>query len=79
MYDIQQCFIRRPSDSTASEDAGIDPRTVVTSPLAIADSLTTRLSEYLVGSTKVDGSHPACGSGTLPENSCVAENSGQKA
>ncbi len=25
MYDIQHCFIRRPSDSTVSEDAGIEP------------------------------------------------------
>jgi hypothetical protein len=29
MYDIQHCFICRPSDSTVSEDAGIEPRTVV--------------------------------------------------
>ncbi len=26
-YFIQHCFICRPSDSTVSEDAGIDPRT----------------------------------------------------
>jgi hypothetical protein len=30
MYDIQHCFIRRPSDSIVSEDAGIEPRTVAT-------------------------------------------------
>jgi hypothetical protein len=30
MYDIQHCFICRPSDSTVSEDAGIEPRTVAT-------------------------------------------------
>jgi hypothetical protein len=29
-YDIQHCFICRPSDSTVSEDAGIEPRTVAT-------------------------------------------------
>ncbi len=31
---IQHCFICRPSDSTVSEDAGIEPRTVATSELA---------------------------------------------
>ncbi len=30
MYDIQHCFICRPSDSTVPEDAEIEPRTVVT-------------------------------------------------
>jgi hypothetical protein len=30
MYVIQHCFICRPSDSTVSEDAGIEPRTVAT-------------------------------------------------
>jgi hypothetical protein len=29
MYFIQHCFIYRPSDSVVSEDAGIDPGTVV--------------------------------------------------
>ncbi len=29
MFDIQHCFIRRPSDFTVSEVAGIEPRTVV--------------------------------------------------
>ncbi len=33
MYVIQHCFICRPSDSTVSEDAGIDPRTVATMAL----------------------------------------------
>ncbi len=28
MYYIQHCFICRPSDSTVSKDAGIEPRTV---------------------------------------------------
>jgi hypothetical protein len=28
MYCIQHCFICRPSDSTVSEDAGIEPRNV---------------------------------------------------
>ncbi len=30
MYVIQLCFICRPSDSTVSEDAGIEPRTDAT-------------------------------------------------
>jgi hypothetical protein len=34
IYCIQHCFICRPSDSTVSEDAGIEPRTVATSALA---------------------------------------------
>jgi hypothetical protein len=32
-YYIQHCFICRPSDSTVSEDAGVEPRTVATSSL----------------------------------------------
>jgi hypothetical protein len=31
MYCNQHCFICRPSDSTVSEDARIEPRTVATS------------------------------------------------
>ncbi len=38
MYDIQHCFIGRPSDSTVSEDAGIEPRTVATTALAVRRS-----------------------------------------
>ncbi len=38
MYDIQHCFISRPSDSTVSEDAGIEPRTVATTALAVRRS-----------------------------------------
>jgi hypothetical protein len=30
MYVIKHCFIYRPSDSTVSEDAGIDPKIVET-------------------------------------------------
>ncbi len=30
MYVIQHCFIYRPSDSTVSEDAGMDPKIVKT-------------------------------------------------
>jgi hypothetical protein len=30
MYVIQHCFMCRPSDSTVSDDAGIEPRSVAT-------------------------------------------------
>jgi hypothetical protein len=43
MYFIQHCFICRPSDSTVSEDAGIEPRTVATLVLNATHSITTRL------------------------------------
>ncbi len=38
MVCIQHCFICRPSDSAVSEDAGIEPRTVATSALAVRRS-----------------------------------------
>jgi len=38
MYNIQHCFICHPSDSTVSEDAGIEPRTVATTALAVIRS-----------------------------------------
>ncbi len=38
MYCIQHCFICRPSDSTVSEDAGVEPRTVATSALEVRRS-----------------------------------------
>jgi hypothetical protein len=41
MYDIQYCFICRPSDSTVSEDAGIEPMSVATL------ALTARRSNHL--------------------------------
>ncbi len=44
MYFIQHCFICRPSDSTVSEDALIEPRTVATSALAIRRSSHTATS-----------------------------------
>jgi hypothetical protein len=43
MYDIQHCFICRPSDSTVSEDAEIEPRTVATIRHWLSDALITRL------------------------------------
>ncbi len=38
MYCIQHCFNFRPSGSTVSEDAGIEPRTAATSALAVRRS-----------------------------------------
>ncbi len=35
MYRNQHCFICSPSNSTVSEDAGIEPRTIATSALAV--------------------------------------------
>ncbi len=37
-YDIQHCFICRPSESTVSENAGIESRTVATTALAVGRS-----------------------------------------
>ncbi len=37
-YNIQHCFICRPSDSTVPTDAGIVPRTVATGALAVRRS-----------------------------------------
>jgi hypothetical protein len=42
-YYIQHCFICRPSDFTVSEDAGMEPRTVATSTLAVRRSNHYRL------------------------------------
>jgi hypothetical protein len=38
MCDIQHCSICRPSDSTASEDVGIEPRAVATTALTVRRS-----------------------------------------
>jgi hypothetical protein len=43
MYFIQHYFICRPSDSTVSADAGIEPMTVATSALAVRRSNNTWL------------------------------------
>ncbi len=37
-YCIQHCFICRPSDSTVTTDAGIEPRTVATGALTVRRS-----------------------------------------
>jgi hypothetical protein len=54
MYVIQHCFICRPSDSTVSEDAGIEPRTVATLALTVRRSnysARSHQSRYLSFST----------------------------
>ncbi len=38
MCDIQHCLICRPLDSTVSEDAGIEPKAVATTALAVRRS-----------------------------------------
>jgi hypothetical protein len=43
MYAIQHCFICRPLDSTVSEDAEIEPRSVATLALTAMGTVTTRL------------------------------------
>jgi hypothetical protein len=40
---IQHCVMCRPSDSTVSEDAGIESRIVATLALVTSDALTTGL------------------------------------
>jgi hypothetical protein len=55
MYVISHCFIWRPSDSTMSEDAGIEPRTVADSALAArCSNHSPRLHPWLRFSTKFD-------------------------
>ncbi len=57
MYCIQHC---RPSDSTVSEDAGIEPRTVATSALAVRSSNHSARTLLLLGqiSFTLGRSHP---------------------
>ncbi len=50
-YFIELCFICRPSDSTVSEDAGVEPRTVATKAMAIRCFYHTRL-ELIHGMAK---------------------------
>jgi hypothetical protein len=55
IYDIQHCFICRPSDTTVSEDAGTEARTVATAALAVRRSNHTAIdlsiSIFLYGQT----------------------------
>jgi hypothetical protein len=38
MYDIQRCFVCRPSDPIVSEDAGIESRIAATTALTVRRS-----------------------------------------
>jgi hypothetical protein len=49
MYFIHHCFICRPSDSTVTEDAGIKPRTLATSALAVRCSSHSAIFHPQVG------------------------------
>ncbi len=49
MYFIQHCFICRPSDSTMSEDTGIERRTVATSGSAVRRTSHSVTSHPLLG------------------------------
>ncbi len=48
MYCNQHCFICLPSDSSVSEDAGFDPRTVATSALAVRRSNNSARSHPII-------------------------------
>jgi hypothetical protein len=52
IYDIQHCFICRPSYWTVSEDAGIEPRAVANRDVAVIRSNHSALNQFL-GSLKV--------------------------
>jgi hypothetical protein len=77
MHCLQYCFICRPSYSTVSEDAGIEPRTVATSALAVRrtnhyrlDLISSRLEHYQEKIWKYTG---GCKSqrGLLGEDKCT--------
>jgi hypothetical protein len=53
MFDIQHCFICRPSDSTVSEDAGIEPRIVATMAWTVMRSIHSARSHPLIRRTMV--------------------------
>ncbi len=74
MYFIQQCFICRPSDSTVSEDAGIEPRTAATLALTDRHSDHSARSHPLVNCTPPTFSVPerARGAGEREEKSAAA-------
>ncbi len=66
MYVIQYCFICRPSNSTMSENAGIEPRTVATTAVAVrrsnhsATSIHPHFSEFFVAYPDFDPEHRFC-------------------
>ncbi len=78
MCVIQHCFICRPSDSTVSEDAVIESRTVGTLALTARRSKQSVISHPRVGwisSTNLARSHPPslsvqCAAGVAYETPC---------
>jgi hypothetical protein len=52
-YFIRHCFIWRPSDSTVSKDAGIEPRIVATSILAVRRSIHRKSARWTKVFSKV--------------------------
>jgi hypothetical protein len=50
MYDIQHCFVCRPSDFIVSEDAGIEPRAVATAAMTVRRSHHSARSHLIVKS-----------------------------
>ncbi len=57
LYFIQLCFICRPSDSTVSEDAGIEPQGQLRLWRWLSDVLTTGLDLI---HTRLDPIHELC-------------------
>jgi hypothetical protein len=57
MFFIQHCFTHCPSDSTVSEDAGFEPRSVATLALAVRCSNPTRPSPQILSPTRLDLIH----------------------
>jgi hypothetical protein len=45
-YDIQHSFICHPSESTVSEDARIEPRTVATTALAVSQDKRWKITNF---------------------------------
>jgi hypothetical protein len=52
-YNIHHCFICHPSDSTVSEDVGIEPWTVVTTALAVR-RLNHSAGAWISSTTRLD-------------------------
>ncbi len=62
-YFIQHCFICRPSDSTLSENAGIEPRTVATSAFTVrrsSYSATSKFSSFITTHQGIRLLEPLC-------------------
>ncbi len=53
MYFIQHCFICRLSDSTVSDNTGIEPRTLATLALVVTLYTVKKVSDFFVPSWDV--------------------------